>query len=181
MSIDPILMEHERSGALIRVESDREEVRRLFISPDVARLLEGPWPSKEEERRCAYLEYDLVAFVGGAWTGVCMSPRHANEDAGLAILAPPEHGVWDLRSVDPDPGLRVIGMFGAPDLFIGLRWAPRSVPWWDRLPLLDFASREWRSQILNARADWERLFPGLAPYYVGDNPHDYLTSKAHRV
>jgi hypothetical protein len=28
---------------------------------------------------------------------------------------------------------------------------------------------------------WNRLFPGHRPYYAGDNAHDYITARAHRV
>lgn len=183
MSIEDLIADHLRSGELRQIVTQRAAERTLFIGRDVVELLDREWTEEEEdeERRCGFLEQQLEAFVEGKAIGVCMTPRAANEDAQFAILAPETDGVWDLRSVAPAPGLRVVGMFAKPDVFIGLRWAPRSVPWVNRLPLLQFGSRAWRDTILQASAEWRRLFLAYPPFYVGLNIHDYVTSKANPV
>ncbi len=184
MSIEELIQTHLASGELVRVLAqlgDRTE-RTMFIGADVVELLETSWTpeQEEEERRAGFLLGDLEAFVRGKEIGACMVPGEADRHAHMAILDPAENGMWDLRSVKPPPGLRVVGFFAKPDVFVGLRWGPRSVEWLDRAPLEHAESRQWRDVILLAQREWDRLFLGLPPF-VGDDFDDYITSKGHRV
>ena len=95
----------------------------------------------------------------------------------MGLLDPPADAVWDIRSRDPRPAIRIIGHFADTDLFIGLTWAPRSVPvpWSNRPPLGEGGSEQWKLIIRECKAAWRRLFPSYDPY-SGDTIHDYISN-----
>jgi hypothetical protein len=155
--------------------------RRMLLSQEVWRLLSGPWKSTSEERRCQALRADLEAFVMGEEISVCTTPRTAG-DALLGLLDPPADGVWDIRSQDPRPGIRIVGFFATRDLFVGLLPAARSVavPYITRGPLYDFDSPEWEALIREAKAEWRRLFLSYRPV-GGTDLHELLSDKYNLV
>lgn len=155
--------------------------RRMLLSDEVWGLLSGPWGSKTEERRCQALRADLEAFVKGEELSVSVTPRKAGDHL-LGLLDPPRDGVWDIRSQDPRPGLRVVGRFAAKDVFVGLIPASRSVavPYITRGPMGDYGSPQWKEIIRQAKADWRRLFP-MFPPVSGVNVSELLSEKFHLV
>lgn len=182
MSIEELIQSQLDAGELVRVHpalGDSEE-RTMFVSREVSDLLSPPWTDKTVEERVGFLRADLEAFVRGQLMGMCMLPRKANEKAHFGLLAPAEDGFWDVRSVNPDPGLRVVGAFAKRDVFVGLCWAPRSKAWLQRLPLADFHSLEWRRLIKRARREWQRLFLGLEPH-KGASHSDHISTRSYPV
>lgn len=150
--------------------------RCMVISKEIKGLLDGPWENAEHEDRCGHLRGDLEAFVVGDVLAMCLEPYEA-KTAYMARLDSPADEVWDVRSRDPDPGLRVFGRFAAKDLFVALTWSPRSVPlWWSlRLPLGDRKSRQWRNQIVQCKTEWTNLFGTYQPV-SGADVHDYASN-----
>lgn len=96
----------------------------------------------------------------------------------MARLDKPVDEVWDIRSIDPSPALRVFGRFADRDLFVALIWSPRSVevPASQRLPLGPRNSVEWRNAIVECKAEWNKLFPSYSPIH-GGGIQEYVKDK----
>jgi hypothetical protein len=155
--------------------------RAILLSEDVQSLLTGPWQSETLRYRSGRLRGDLEEFIKGETISACLRPFEARS-AYMGRLAPIQFGMWDIRSRDPTPALRVVGLFAATDVFVALRWAPRSVQpaWIDRPPLGCRDSREWRDIITQCKVDWRNLFLSFAAI-TGDNIHDYISRNVRLV
>jgi hypothetical protein len=158
----------------LAIPGDRVE-RVILLSEELRRLISGPWKSENLRYRCGRLRADLEEFIKGERISACLTPFKA-KSAYMGLLAPPTDGVWDVRSRDPRPALRVVGLFADTDIFVALRWAPRSAQpeWTHQPPLGDRDSREWRDIILQCKTDWTNLFFSYAPV-TGNNIHDYIS------
>ena len=111
--------------------------------------------------------------------GLCLIPyEHAT--AYMGRLDSPEDEVWDIRSRDPNPGLRVFGRFAEIDTFVALNWDPRSVEWHSRHPLVDRDSLYWHFAIIECQNKWKALFPNDNPIH-GKDIHDYVSSNVFSV
>jgi hypothetical protein len=149
--------------------------RTVLMSREINELAVGPWPDGPMGARCARLRGDLENLITAENITVCWDPFKArNEQIGR--LNPIRDAVWDLRSQDPKPGLRVFFHFAEKDVFVALTCAPRSVSvsWLRRLPLLGQESREWRNAIVECKSQWRLLFPAHEPV-SGDSIDGYLT------
>ncbi|MDO8434581.1 MAG: hypothetical protein Q7S58_19465 [Candidatus Binatus sp.] len=85
----------------------------------------------------------------------------------MSQLQPPRDEVWDIRCVDPKPGIQVLGRFAEKDVFVALTWEIR-------LQLKQFGSREWQDAILRCAIEWRRLFPTYQPL-MGNYFADYIS------
>ncbi len=61
-------------------------------------------------------------FIAGKVISVGWDPMKKGVSAFMARLAPVEDEVWDIRSRDPSPGIRVLGSFSERDVFVALLW-----------------------------------------------------------
>ena len=182
MSIDARikqLLDDERLYLVQSVFDSDEAARTILISPEVHRLIEGPWPTPAWETRGNKLRADLESFASGAEISVCVTPFEAREE-DLALLDPPDDGVWDWRSREPAPGLRLLGHFIRRDTFVLLIPAMRSVAsippdFVPRGPLENQGSIAWRHAIRDTRAAFRSLFLPFQPI-PGDNLQDVLSS-----
>jgi hypothetical protein len=149
----------------------------MLLSEEVKALLDGPWDNNDARYRAGRLRADLEDFIKGANLAVCLIP-FAAKTAYMGILSPVTAGAWDIRSRDPSPALRVVGFFAEPDVFVGLRWGPRSqrVPWTTKPPLGPRDSREWRDIIVQCQTDWRNLFHTYSPI-TGDNVNEYFSDQ----
>ena len=136
--------------------------RVMVVSDEIWRLIDGPWSNKFLERRGNRLRADLEAFVKGDNLSISMTP-YEHRVAYMGLLAPPERGYWDIRSRDPQPGLRVLGHFAKIDLFVALVWYPRSVEVDGRLPLKSSRGLNWEVAKLQCEEAWQKLFPSHMP------------------
>jgi hypothetical protein len=100
---------------------------------------------------------DLEAFV----EGIALHPRY------LFLLFPAREGVWEIRSMRPDPSIRVLGRFADVDVFIATNYALRH-------ELGGWRSRAWRDVKLSARTVWTNLFHTYRPI-ITTNVHDVVT------
>ena len=139
--------------------------RTLLLSPEVASLVFGPWPESPAGERCASLRATLEGFIAGNAISVCWPPFVGRSYHQVGRLSPVELGVWDIRSVEPKPGLRVMFCLGERDVAVALVCSPRSVvvDWLDRSPLGPRHSRAWRDIIRETREFWDELFPTHRP------------------
>jgi hypothetical protein len=180
MSIIDLIKLRMQEGRLWRVEPDVESdpiERCMVVSREIMDLIEGPWPDEKWERRCGRLRGDLEAFVRGDVISLCLEPYKA-ESAYMGRLDEPMDEVWDIRSRDPKPGLRVFGRFADRDVFVALLCSPRSVPipQSERLPLRDRASAEWKQAVKETQAEWRKLFHSYKP--IHGETHDFYASKS---
>jgi hypothetical protein len=156
---------HRRLFSLRPKLSETSGTRLVLLSPEVAKLLLGPWPDTPMGFRCARLRAEFEGFLQGDPLVVCWRPFKGRTHHQLGRLSPVEHGVWDLRSVDPRPGLRVFFCLGARDMMVALTCSPRSVEvdWLSRAPLGPRDGPEWKRAIRDCRSMWSELFPGQSP------------------
>lgn len=155
--------------------------RTMVLSKEVMDLLTEPWPCAAAARRLPRLRADLESFVAGEVISACLVPYKA-KNAYMGRLDKPRDEVWDVRSRDPSPGLRILGRFAEQDVFVGLSCWPRSIvlQYLSRPPLLDGASKEWSDGIKECKAEWRRLFDPY-PAHTGTEVHDYLSANVLSV
>jgi hypothetical protein len=145
--------------------------RQLVVSRSIQALLDGPWDNDAEEIRYGALYADLESYVVGGRLTFSDRPRD-NRNAYLAALDPLKDGIWEIRSPNPRPGLRLLGYFVKVDYFVAL-WAG------ERKGLKQYGSREWAKATKNCRGEWNRLFPADPPPLTGSrNLHDYISQGA---
>lgn len=146
-------------------------MRRLFISNSIQALLDGPRESDEREARCGLLQADLDEFVTGAMIAMRMPPSKSIK-AYLAQLEPDEFNAWEIRSVHPNPQLRLFGHFAGKDCFVALICKERQC--------LD-TDAKWLAAIEECRAEWKKLFPVYDVPSLGAKIHDYISKKIYLV
>jgi len=171
MSIYDELIYRVNEGRLFRLLPELPRiglVRQTFISQEIRNLCEGPWHSAAWEARCGSLRADLDRFIGGDVIPVAAKP-YRGKTSYLKRLDPDSDEVWEIRSRDPKPGIRVFGRFARKDVFVALTWEERE-------PLLGPGSREWRDARVACKTEWTKLFPAYEPISSGANFHDYLSN-----
>ena len=152
--------------------------RWLFMSKDVHELFTGPWKNQEWRNRCTDLSVDFEQFVSGQVVSVATNPRKAKR-AYMSQLEKPYERVWDIRSRNPSPGIRILGRFAEQNVFVALSWYLRN-------RLGEYGSDEWNFAIGDSKTRWRQLFH---PYDAlgddrkisKDNIHDYISSKVQLV
>ncbi len=155
-----------------------EHARWMFMSENVNELFSGPWENQEWNNRCSDLSVDFERFVSGDIITVARNSRKA-KSAYMSQLEKPIDRVWDIRSTNPSPGIRVLGRFAEKDVFVAVNWDLRC-------HLGEYGSDEWNFIINDCKAKWRQLFH---PYdALGDNEriskdnlNDYISSKVGLV
>lgn len=142
-------------------------VRKMYISNGIRDLVFGPWSEPQWEQRCGYLRADLDKFIEGRLLTIAEKP-YGGKTSDMKRLDAARDEVWEIRSRDPNPGLRVFGRFADRNLFVALTWAKR-------VNLHGPGSREWRNAIEECKTEWRRLFPAYPPK-TGGQIHDYLSN-----
>lgn len=142
--------------------------RRLYVSNDLRGFLEGPWVDSVEEYRSGKLQAQLEMFIIGDPISVAQNPYKKPKHAYMARVDPIADEVWDIRSRDPKPGIRVFGRFAEVDIFLALTWSER-----DRLA--GRGSRQWRDAREECKTEWKNLFPAYNPVH-GASLNDYIST-----
>jgi hypothetical protein len=171
MSIHDEIKTLEGNGRLFKLRPmtllpQQYEIRKLYVSEEIYARIIGPWPNKGEEFRSGRVHADLLAFTYRDPVVLARNPRQGGASY-MSRLMPPDDEVWDVRCIDPKPGIRVLGRFADRNLFIGLTWEVR-------LSLKDFGSREWKDAIIRCAREWRQLFPAYNPL-MGDYFADYIS------
>lgn len=152
-------------------------LRHIFINEEINSLLVGPWLSVEWEERCGYLRADLDRFVQGGLIPIAKLPLNGGRHSYMRQLFRWREEVWEIRSRDPQPGIRIMGRFADTDIFIALNW-------WHRADLGGPKSRAWRDAIVGCKTEWRNLFPVYEPKSSGDAhvyPTAYISANTHLV
>lgn len=173
MSIRDEIKARVKEGRLhclpLTVKSDNA-ARHIFVTPEIYSALhefEGLTP--KEIRRIARWRADLDAFSNGSQITMSFEPYTKPNSTYMARTCPVSDAIWDIRSRDPKPGLRVLGGFSEIDVFICLDWEYRD-------SLGGPNSREWKNFILRSKTLWKQLFHDYKRV-SGDDARNYLSDK----
>src|SRR3990167_5208519 len=98
--------------------------RTLLLSEKVNLLVTGPWPDTQTERRCGRLRADFDAYIANGMLSVAWEPYKA-KTAYFGRLDQVADEIWDIRSRDPKPAMRILGSFADTDVFVALEWEMR--------------------------------------------------------
>lgn len=152
--------------------------RAMLLTPEIHDLVYAKTQNAERRSRCEALRANLEAFAVGDVVSVCQTPFKART-AYMGRLNPTSEGIFDIRSRDPSPAIRVIGAFPMRDVFVAITWAPRSKQfnWSNKKPLGRRQSNEWRSIIRHTKSTWQTLFPNTNKI-SGDNLNDIISQNA---
>jgi hypothetical protein len=143
-------------------------VRTIFLSHDLYSLVLGPWNDEKIEERAGRLRADLDMFISGMVISVALSPYKKKKNAYMSPLDPAADQVWEIRSRDPRPGIRIFGHFSEKDVFVALTWGFRE-------ELGGPGSREWRDARERCKAEWRKLLHPYSPH-TGNTPHEYVSN-----
>lgn len=118
----------------------------MFLSEELWDLLATSHEDLEMEERIGVLQADLEMFVESP----SIDPKY------LFLLYPARDAVWEIRSVRPNPSVRVLGLFAADDAFIATNCVLRET-------LGGWQSREWKEVKRTAHRRWTQLFHPYQP------------------
>jgi hypothetical protein len=156
MSIQTIIRDREserRIEQLPHVFLGTRTPRVIYLVKDVFDQIMGPWPDPSIATCMGILRADLDRFLEN---GRIIVGHRRSRHAYMKRLDPGRDEVWEIRSRDPEPELRVFGRFAETDVFIGTACLSRDYLGKD-------GSRQWRDEIVRCIADWRNLFPSLPP------------------
>jgi len=135
-------------------------IRALFLTRALYDWVNGPWENVEDEVRFSLLRADLEVFIEGRLIG----PKY------LFVLSPNDDRVWEIRSVEPNPSIRVLGRFAEKDVLVLTDWCLRS-------DLGGWNTREWRDARERCKSSWNQLFNPHQPL-GGSRIHDFVSNAA---
>jgi hypothetical protein len=145
-------------------------VRHMFVTTEIYNALNEieDLPLKEV-KRIARWRADLDAFSNGSEITMSFKPYKKPSSTFMARTDPVSDSIWDIRSRDPKPGIRVLGGFSEADVFICLDWGYRN-------QYGGPGSKEWRDFIVRSKALWTQLFNGYKRV-SGENARYYVSKK----
>ncbi len=141
-------------------------IRELFVSEEVNKVAHPPWPVTTEGRRLTQMRAYLDAWTQGDRITVADDPYKKPKATRVARTDPPRDDIFDIRCVDPKPGIRVLGGFADKDLFVAL-----TVNFRENLA----EDKDWRDEIERCKARWRNLFHPHQPFH-GASLNDYLSN-----
>lgn len=127
----------------------------------------------DTDKRLAMLLADIDTFTEGKNISFGNDPYDKDKSAFMARTDPPELGIFDLRSIEPRPALRLFGGFSETDTFIGLTVRTRK----------DLGGRHephFSRALTDAQFKWNDLFPHHAPLY-STNSKEHVSQNVYIV
>jgi hypothetical protein len=168
MSIRDEINAHLASTRLVHLQHaipGIRSVRTILVNQDVFRAVALQNWRGRERYRLGQLRADLDRFIGGERIAVMLFPRTRGATTYLKRLDPVRDEVWEIRSCDPKPGVRVLGRFSEPDFFIGLAWDFHE----------NLRGASWEPLRQSCLSQWNALFPHHAAYN-GKTAHEYVSN-----
>ncbi len=167
MSISAEITNRVQEGRLhllqpIMAPDEGASPRQMYVNEEIYSLLVGPWHNEEWEERCGYLRADFDRFMQGGIIPIAEHPLLGGKNAYMRQLFRFREEVWEIRSRDPKPSIRVLGRFADRDVFIALNW-------WHRTDLGGPTDRAWRDAIVGCKTEWKKLLPTYEPKSSGDD------------
>lgn len=154
MSIGELIRERVHGRMLFPIKpkaAGTSPRRAMFVSEALWAFLETPHANPDWDERIGLLQSDLEVFA----EGMPIHPKY------LFLLYHSREAVWEIRSVLPDPAIRVLGRFAQKDVFIATNFALRE-------ELGGWQSRAWRDVKVMARTIWINLFHTYPPIQTID-------------
>jgi hypothetical protein len=118
----------------------------MYVSEEIWALLSTTHDDEKLEERLGMLQADLELFADGQ----PIDPKY------LFLLSPTRDRVWEIRSVRPEPSMRVMCLFAKKDVLIATNIALRD-------NLGGWESQAWKEAKRAARARWNHLFHTYEP------------------
>jgi hypothetical protein len=140
--------------------------REVFVTNEVQASVYPPWQESFDGIRLSRFRGTLDAFTTNERVSIACKPFDKPGSAFIAPTHPVAADVWDIRSIDPRPGIRCFGCFGGKDLFVALTWDYR-----ENLE----SSDDWAAEVAGCRAAWTALFDPIQPFR-GKCPDEYLSN-----
>jgi hypothetical protein len=132
---------------------------------EVSDLMSGPWASIDQEKSVGRARALLDTFISGDIISVRLPPSK-NVGAQLAQLENRFEEVWEFRSREPKPGLRVFGRFLKCNHFLATNYA-------SRCDLKE--DSDWLREKQVCKRRWRTFFPSYNPL-SGVEVHDYVSN-----
>jgi hypothetical protein len=154
-------------GKLVEREPARSTLpvaRHLYVTPDIARLLDGGRPDAgfpSPEATIITDRYMIGHLVVVSFSAKTDPPRAAPDMERMEGL----EEAWVMCFRKPRPGWRLLGRFGAPGHFVALRAH-------DRHELK--GKKVYEAKAKEMMGDWDILFPDTAPHQ-GYEAADYVS------
>lgn len=142
--------------------------RRMYVSPDIAAVVEPPFADTLEGRRLGEFRALLDAFMLGAEISVSEDPYDKPPHTQLARVCPVDAEFWSFRVTEPEEtsGIRALGAFHATDEFIALRWGFR-----------EQIGHRFNEEVVETREDWQDIFDDIPPH-KGVRLNEYISESA---
>jgi hypothetical protein len=141
--------------------------RRVYLAKTLhTALIKGPWLNLKDEVRWHELRYWFDRFTDGGRIYLRERPRAKKSTADMAQLEPWTDEIWEIRSIDPKPSIRVFGSFIGKDALVALTWSFRK-------DLNGYGGPKWLQAIQTYRTEWQNFFDCMP--LSGEYPNDYLS------
>jgi hypothetical protein len=141
--------------------------RLVIATKEVNAEICGFWALSDHEIRYARMRAVIDAFISGSRIAARYPPSRSAR-AQLALLDPADEQVWEFRSREPKPGVRVFGCFAEIDLFIALC-----------SELRENIDANFVKEKEKCKREWRKFFAPYQPHR-GEALSDYLTN-SHAV
>lgn len=146
--------------------------RLIYAAPELQAELEQSWDLGQSTDRIGRLLANLDTYSTG---GLVVVSTGVENTALFKHLDPRAEEVWEIRSRDPKPSIRVFGRFAEVDIFIATHMCTRGY-------LGGPGSREWRDEFERCKTEWSKLFSTFEPVtgpdvraYISENVVDLRT------
>jgi hypothetical protein len=138
--------------------------RILLVCRGLSDAIETDLNNPAKAVRTAQLLSTFDTYLGG---GLITVGGRKHKAAYMKRLEPESEEVWEIRSVDPRPSIRVFGRFAEPDVFVATNMGFRT-------DLGGFNSKEFLRAVSACKREWRRSFHTWPPY-SGIYINDYIT------
>jgi hypothetical protein len=148
-------------------------MRRIYVENRLWNEIQNPDPADDYRIGKLWSDLDHFSLEGQITVGYGPEPT-----CRMKRLDPSPDEVWEIRSKDPEPQVRVFGRFSGPDRFVATNAAYRDYlgdPGFGK-----FAGNHWPQEIQRCHTVWNQLFQGSAPH-SGQSINDYITANVVEV
>jgi hypothetical protein len=144
-----------------------DTARTMIVSADILAAVTPPFADTPDGKRLGEFRGWLDNFSLSGELTMAEKPFDKPQDSMLARVSPVEADFWSIRVTAPkkSPGIRAIGAFAGPNIFIALTWERRE-------DIDDFDG-----EVETAIARWKDLFGDCQPFH-GSSVHEYVTTNA---
>jgi hypothetical protein len=138
--------------------------RMIFVARTLYSELEYELNDASSAVRTAELFSTFDVFLSGK--PISIGGRD-DKYAYIKQLEPTTEEVWEIRSIQPRPSIRVFGRFAACDVFIACNKGLRT-------QLGGFGSREFQKAMSYCKIEWRKCLQSWPPH-SGKRPNDYVS------